>query len=95
MARPKVRIHRFQHQGEELLVCSYPVARRGWLARLTPAELAVAEGVLEGLTARQIAQRRRVSERTVGNQLAHIYEKLGVASRYELVALVSREAGRG
>jgi DNA-binding NarL/FixJ family response regulator len=93
MARPTVSILRFRHQGEELLVCSYPVGRRGWLARLTPAELAVAEGVLEGLTARQIASRRRVSERTVGNQLAHIYEKLGVSSRYELVALVSQAGG--
>ena len=91
MPRPSPSIHRFQHEGEELLVCSYPIPP-ACFAALTPAELAVAEGILNGLSARQIAQRRAVSKRTVGNQIAHIYEKLGIGSRYELLALVSRTA---
>jgi DNA-binding CsgD family transcriptional regulator len=73
----------------EYAVISYPLRRPGQLAKLTAAELAVSEGVLEGLSMRQLAQRRQVSERTIGNQLASIYRKLGVASRHELLALLS------
>ena len=62
------------------------------LRRADTAELAVAEGLLDGLDPRQIAQRRAVSKRTVDNQIARIYAKLGIASRYELLALVARTA---
>ena len=41
---------------------------------------------------REIAERRRASVNTVGNQLAAIYGKLGVSSRHELVARLSRAA---
>ena len=91
MARPTPAIFRLQHEGEEILVCSYPIPP-ACFAALTPAELAVAEGLLDGLDPRQIAQRRAVSKRTVDNQIAQIYAKLGIASRYELLALVARTA---
>ena len=90
MARRGVNVFRLRHQGRELLVCSYPVGRSAWLASLTAAELAVAEAILDGATPAEIAAHRHVSDRTVSNQLARIYRKLGVSSRYELVALVSR-----
>jgi DNA-binding NarL/FixJ family response regulator len=91
MARPTPEIFRLQHEGQALLVCSYPIPPPCFAA-LTPAELAVAEGLAAGLDARQIAQRRAVSRRTVGNQIAHIYAKLGIGSRFELLVLMSRTA---
>jgi len=53
-------------------------------AGLTAAERAVAADVLRGWSNRRIAARRGVSERTVANQLAAAYRKLGVRSRLEL-----------
>ena len=53
---------------------------------LTPAERDVVQLVARGLTNRDIAARRRVSIHTVGNQLAAVYGKLGMSSRYELIA---------
>jgi DNA-binding CsgD family transcriptional regulator len=91
MARSNLTVFRWRDRGEELLICSYSLERGGCLAALTPAELAVAEATLEDLTPRQIAASRGVSERTVENQLSQIYRKLGVVSRYEMIALVARE----
>lgn len=59
-----------------------PVAPRG----LTEAEREVAELVLEGLSNRDIAERRGASVKTIANQLRRIYDKLGVSSRFELAA---------
>jgi DNA-binding NarL/FixJ family response regulator len=59
-----------------------PVPPRG----LTEAEREVAELVLEGLSNRDIAERRGASVKTIANQLRRIYEKLGVSSRFELAA---------
>ncbi len=55
---------------------------------LTPAELAVAQHVAAGMTSRQIAEALFVSPRTVDAHLAHIYRKLGIASRARLAALM-------
>jgi len=57
---------------------------------LTDAELANIRLVIEGRTNRAIASARGVSVRTVANQLATAYRKLGVASRFELLAKVRR-----
>jgi DNA-binding NarL/FixJ family response regulator len=54
--------------------------------RLTSAERGVAILAAEGLSTRAIAARRGASLRTVSNQLASVYEKLGVRSRFELAA---------
>jgi DNA-binding CsgD family transcriptional regulator len=72
---------------EELIVVSMP-ARPSSLTdvRLTPAERAVASAALEGLSTVEIARRRKSSPRTVVNQLAAVYRKLGVSSRAELAA---------
>lgn len=58
--------------------------------RLTCAERQVVTGVLDGRTNAAIATARRTSSRTVANQLAGIYRKLGVSSRWELAARVGR-----
>lgn len=61
---------------------------------LTTAERAIAEHVFEGLSNREIATRRGVSERTVANQLACIYRKLGFHDRHELVRWLSARQSR-
>jgi DNA-binding NarL/FixJ family response regulator len=64
-----------------------------FFARLTPSERAVATLCLQGLSSAQIARKREVSERTVANQLAALYRKLGVRSRRELLASFRQSAG--
>ena len=44
----------------------------------------------EGLTARQIAVRLGVAERTVTTHLAHIYGKLGVGGRVEAITQAAK-----
>ena len=62
---------------------------QGWGA-LTAAELAVAPLVAEGLTNREVAERLFLSPHTVNSHLRHIFIKLGIHSRVELVRLVTR-----
>jgi DNA-binding NarL/FixJ family response regulator len=67
-----------------------PVEALGLDPRLTRAERQVVAGVLNGRTNAAIAMTRHTSCRTVANQLAAIYRKLGVSSRWELAARVGR-----
>jgi DNA-binding CsgD family transcriptional regulator len=53
---------------------------------LSAAERAVAELAARGLTNAEIARARQVTKRTVSNQLAVVYRKLGVSGRRELRA---------
>jgi DNA-binding NarL/FixJ family response regulator len=76
--------------GVEVAVVSIPRPDPETFDTLTSAEVEVARGVLGGLTNSQIAERRGVSDRTVANQLASIYRKLGVNSRAEFVAALAR-----
>jgi len=55
---------------------------------LTAAERQVVTAALNGRSNAAIAKARRTSSRTVANQLAAVYRKLGVASRWELAARV-------
>lgn len=66
----------------------------GW-ASLTPTGRKVVALAAEGLTSRQIGERLYVSSFTVGSHLRHINQKLGVNSRLQLAAAMSRhEADR-
>ncbi|OBF79490.1 transcriptional regulator [Mycobacterium sp. 852002-51163_SCH5372311] len=56
----------------------------GWES-LTPAERDVARLACEGLANKEIATRLFVSPRTVQAHLSHIYTKLGITSRVQLV----------
>ncbi len=70
---------------EELHVMAWPQpASDAALAALSPSERAVALAAARGLGNEAIAAARGVSVRTVVNQLASAYRKLGVASRVEL-----------
>lgn len=57
----------------------------GGMDQLTKREWAVAQLVAEGLRNEDVALKLGISEHTVRNYLCHIFEKLGVCSRVELV----------
>jgi DNA-binding CsgD family transcriptional regulator len=61
----------------------------GW-ASLTPAELDVVRLVSDGLANNDIATRLFVSPRTVQTHLTHVYTKLGLTSRVQLVQEAAR-----
>jgi predicted ATPase/DNA-binding CsgD family transcriptional regulator len=61
----------------------------GWAA-LTPTELDVVRLVSEGLANNDIATRLFVSPRTVQTHLTHVYTKLGLSSRVQLVQEAAR-----
>jgi DNA-binding CsgD family transcriptional regulator len=61
-------------------------ARRTAPGDLSPQEAAVAALVRVGRTNRQIAQQLFLSENTVETHLAHVYRKLGIRRRWELIA---------
>jgi DNA-binding CsgD family transcriptional regulator len=63
----------------------------GWLAdALSPAEYAVSRLLIEGKSHAEIAAIRKTSVRTVANQLAAAFHKLGVSGRSELICRLVR-----
>ncbi len=63
----------------------------GWPS-LTPTERDVVRLVSEGLGNKDIATRLFVSPRTVQTHLTHVYTKLGLTSRVQLVQEAARHA---
>ena len=63
----------------------------GW-ASLTPTELDVLRLVGEGLANNDVATRLFISPRTVQTHLTHVYTKLGLSSRVQLVQEAARHA---
>ena len=88
--RPDVDVFRVEIGGAELLVVSLP-SEQLEVGALSAAERAVAHDAALGLSNLAIARRRRRSQRTVANQLASAFRKLGVSSRAELVAHFVRD----
>ena len=66
---------------------------RGPIQELTPAERPVLDAALRGLTVRGIAAELVLGETTVKTHLAHIYAKLGVRGRIELLAKMQGAQG--
>ncbi|MGH9273477.1 MAG: helix-turn-helix domain-containing protein [Acidimicrobiales bacterium] len=68
----------------------------GWAA-LTPTECRVVELLCSGLTNRQVGERLFTSTRTVDTHVTHVFRKLGISSRVELVTMAAaarpRETG--
>ena len=62
--------------------------------RMTEAEHHVVDAVLGGKSNADIARERGTSARTVANQVASVFRKLGVHSRGELTALAPLLCGR-
>ncbi len=83
---PAPRSVTFHVGSHEFAVISFPVAPARLPAGLTDAERAIATAILAGASTAEIAGRRGTSPRTVANQLAAIYRKLGVQSRAEFAA---------
>lgn len=81
--------------GEELLHLEWPLALPRWPLSLTPAQREVAALLLSGLTNAEIAGRRGTAVRTVANQVASVFERLGVRSRLELFARAARSTRPG
>jgi len=77
---------RFFIDGEEFGVITVPHPDPAVLEALTAAEWDVCELVLQGASNAEIARLRGVSVNTVTNQVATIFQKLGVNSRSELAA---------
>jgi len=61
--------------------------------RLTVAELEVLALLVEGKCHQEIALRRQTARRTVANQLASVYRKLGVSGRLDLLHYLASRAG--
>jgi DNA-binding CsgD family transcriptional regulator len=59
-------------------------------SRLTPAEYAVLRLLVEGRSYAEMARLRETSTRTVANQLATAFHRLGVSGRAELLCLLAK-----
>jgi DNA-binding CsgD family transcriptional regulator len=59
------------------------------LDRLTPQELRVARLLADGMTTKEAAAAIFVSPKTVEYHLGHVYQKLGIHSRKELLAAIT------
>jgi DNA-binding CsgD family transcriptional regulator len=84
-----VRVSEFSLGGIEFVVASFPTANGESLQLLSAAEREVALLAAGGCPSREIASRRGTSERTVANQLASIFKKLGLTSRAELARVLT------
>jgi DNA-binding CsgD family transcriptional regulator/tetratricopeptide (TPR) repeat protein len=63
--------------------------REGWEA-LTPAEHQVATRVVDGYTNREISEQLFISPHTVNTHLRHVFDKLEIRSRVDLVRVAER-----
>lgn len=80
---------RLRTLGVRRRLAATPSARSGWAA-LTDSELTVVGLVVQGLTNREVAERLFVSPHTVSTHLRHVFEKLELNSRLELVGVAAR-----
>jgi len=84
-----VRTSRLHHRGTDYLVSSTTLQHPVLASRLSPAQLIVTQLRAQGLSLGEIAARRRTSMRTVANQLAGAFHRLGVSSRTTLLAYLA------
>ena len=90
----RARLAETQIGGERMLVGSHPLLDESTLASLSPAEREIALALVAGSTTADVAERRGTAERTVANQIASIFDKLGIHSRIELAARLSGGAAQ-
>ncbi len=83
-----VRAVRFEMGSEQFIVYSVPSSLDKLRPLLSRTEFVVCEELLLGSSNAQIAKNLEKSLRTVANQVANIFKKLGVSSRAELVTKV-------
>jgi DNA-binding CsgD family transcriptional regulator len=80
--------------GEEILVLSVPLPKLEYPEGTTHAEQEIIDLLLQGHTAKEIAEQRGVSLRTVTTQLGKIFRKAGVNSQAELIAMMIAANGK-
>jgi DNA-binding NarL/FixJ family response regulator len=88
-----VRVAAFRVGTEELVVLSCSRDHALPDQRLTRSESEVVEAIRQGSSNADIARRRGTSTRTVANQVAGVFRKLGVHSRTELVRVLHSRSG--
>ena len=79
-------MRRFVVDGAEVAILWFPVQRGEGRDPLTRTEHAIVDALLAGKRNADIGRERGTSPRTVANQVASIFRKLGVCSRPELIA---------
>lgn len=89
--RARLQLLELQLGDHELVVLSVDDGPQQPVEGLTEAERAVALDAVAGSSNKEIAERRGSKVRTVANQLAAVYRKLGVASRAELAARLTTD----
>jgi DNA-binding NarL/FixJ family response regulator len=88
-----VHLFRMGFDGEELVVLSAPADGEP-PEGLSAAELDVALAIARGASNAEIAAARGTSARTVANQVASIFKRLGVSSRVQVAAAMSGRRAR-
>lgn len=86
------RVSRMRVGGEDILVLSVPLPQLHYPEATTSAEQEIIGAVLQGLSVKEIAERRSASLRTVTTQLGAIFRKAGVNSQAELIAIMTDDA---
>lgn len=87
-----LRAFRFDLGGDAFAVVEFslPGEQLASDRRLTPAEREVVRLMLQGKSNVEIATTRGTTVRTVANQVARVFDKLGVRGRLQLYALAQR-----
>lgn len=84
------RVSQIRVGGEEILVLSVPLPKLRYPEGTTLAEQEIIDQLLKGMTAKEIAEDRGASLRTVTTQLSTIFRKAGVNSQAELIAMITK-----
>ena len=79
-------------EGGALQLVSIPRLDQRCAARLTPAERHVVRCIVDGMMHWQVSKHRTTAARTIANQLASAFRKLGVSGRSELLAFLAMES---
>jgi DNA-binding NarL/FixJ family response regulator len=85
---------RVEQRSEGALIVSFELPGKRLMSRLTRGEAEVLRMTIEGKTHLEIARDRGRSRRTVANQLAAIFRKLGVSGRAALRAFAVEDESR-
>jgi DNA-binding NarL/FixJ family response regulator len=83
---PGLVVYRVDVGDDKIALLTYPIQVGDRTPALTEAERGVLRAILDGKTNAQIAAHRRTASRTVANQIAQLFRKMGVRSRAELAA---------
>lgn len=87
-SNPHGRLSTLTHLGATYRVMSVERPELRVSSRLTVSEYQVIGRIVEGWSYREIARERRRSARTVANQVAGAFRRLGVSGRAQLLALL-------